>query len=180
LGGEGPIDGGVSTDTTTPPVVGDDGAVVAICAPYPGAEAFTPSGSPRPHCYWSHAETTDWSSAVSTCTNEGGHLVTILSMAENTFVINVIADFTAAERVWLGATDDKVSTDRTGGGPYHWITAEPFTYHPWAPQNPDGTCTACPTGHEVCCQHRVCASSDGDWWDRYEGEAYSFVCEAEP
>jgi len=170
-----PVDATVVVEASTP----IDASSISSCALHPGGETFTPNGAVSAHCYWPRAATSTWQSAVDACKNEGGHLATLTSAAENTFVVKLIPNFGTDDRLWLGGTDNKSPTDESGGGPYVWITGEPFTYAPWAAMNPDGACANTCNGQR-CCQHRVCADRGGVFWDREEGELYYSVCESEP
>jgi hypothetical protein len=153
---------------------------VPTCSTHTGGQTFTPNGAISAHCYWPRPSKSDWQSAFDACSQEGGHLVTITSSAENTFVLKLFPNLTTNDRVWLGATDKKTDTDQSGGGPYLWVTGEPFSYTPWADNNPDGNCTATCGGRPCECQHRVCADREGIFWDRWQDESYYAVCESEP
>ena len=65
--------------------------------------------------------------AVAYCSQEGAHLVTITSSAENSFVSS-LPPFESIG--WLGATDEAVE------GTWQWVTGEPFSYTNWAPGEP--------------------------------------------
>lgn len=184
--------GGAGTGTIDPVDSGNGGADVAVaneagaieassepdCATHEHGKTFTPSGATSAHCYWPNAHTSSWQTAADACTAEGGHLATLGSSAESTFLLSLIDNLASDDRVWLGASDNKTATDASGGGPYMWITGEPFSYAPWAPANPDGNCTSTCGGKKCQCQHRVCVDPDGQFWDRWEDETYYSVCES--
>ncbi len=88
-----------------------------------------------------------WTNAKVTCENNGGHLVTIGSQAEQSFIFNNI---NAA--VLIGISDD--DTNGTSGwsslpgngrdenslnnnGPLEWVTGEPISYTNWNSGQPD-------------------------------------------
>ena len=52
-----------------------------------------------------------WSQAKASCESEGGHLVTITSAGENSFVLNLIKSHGTKNSYWLGA---KLDTSGTG------------------------------------------------------------------
>jgi hypothetical protein len=152
------------------------------CAAVPGGTTFTPPGSANAHCYWVHSGTNNWLGAVTVCAAERGHLVTVGSNAETTFLLGLAAPFSINDRIWIGATDGRFSSDGPGSGPFVWITGEPMTYMNWASagsgQQPDGLCKSC-SGTPCECEHRADMMSDGRWEDLYEALYHRYVCEAE-
>jgi Lectin C-type domain len=170
-GADGATDGSVS---------GPDARI--DCAAVAGGVMFTPPGGANAHCYWPHATAANWLGAANACRAEGGHLVTLASSAETTFVLGLVTPFPSTDRIWIGATDGRFSSDGPGSGPFIWITGEPMTYQNWAnngpTQQPDGKCNTC-AGAPCECEHRVAMQSDGRWEDLYEALFYRFVCEAE-
>jgi Lectin C-type domain len=151
------------------------------CAAVSGS-TFTPPDASGAHCYWLHGTAANWLGAANACAAERGHLVTIDSSAETTFVLGLVTAFPSDDRLWIGATDGHFSSEGPGSGPFVWITGEPMTYTNWASsgpsQQPDGLCQMC--GTALCqCEHRVATTNDGHWEDLYEGLYYRFVCEAE-
>lgn len=151
------------------------------CAAVSGS-TFTPPGANNAHCYWLHGTAANWLGAANACTAERGHLVTLGSGAETTFVLGLATTFPSTDRLWIGATDGRFSSDGPGSGPFVWITGEPMTYTNWASsgpaQQPDGACKTC-NGSPCECEHRAALMNDGRWEDLYEGVYYRFVCEAE-
>jgi hypothetical protein len=167
----------VDAQRSEDPVDANEAATGASCSEHPASGTFTPSGATSAHCYWAHTEKSTWQDAVDTCKREGGHLATVRSAAENQFVIGLIENL-GTDLIWLGGTDDKTPDDASGGGPYMWITGEPFDYAPWAKDNPDGACDSTCNGQKCQCQHRVCVDKAGAFWDRYEDRLYDWVCES--
>ena len=151
------------------------------CASYPRAAAeFVTPGDARVHCYWTHAEEVTWSAAQTACRAENGHLVTILSEAENQFVVSIAAFSQSFSDAWIGATDGKAGGDQTGPGTYRWVTDEPWGWSAWSTGQPDGFCDPCSTGQQCTCDHRAVLASDGTWNDRWSDNERGFVCEATP
>ncbi|MFX1517705.1 MAG: lectin-like protein, partial [Promethearchaeota archaeon] len=70
---------------------------------------------------------TTWPLAKAACEALGGHLVTIGSYEENTFVSNLAG----ANTVWLGFSD--AATE----GTWKWVTGESVTYTNWHPGEPN-------------------------------------------
>src|SRR4051794_4841138 len=135
-------DGNVPTDAS-PSIDGDvpDGDLEASgsernarfdCASVPNGVTFTTPGSANAHCYWLHATAMNWLAAANACAAERGHLVTLGSSAEATFLLGLVPVFVSSDRVWIGGTDARFSSDGPGSGPFVWITGEPMTYQDWA------------------------------------------------
>jgi hypothetical protein len=148
------------------------------CSLVPNGATFLPPGETRAHCYWLASTPANWLTAANTCSSLGGHLVTLSSSAETSFVLGIVTPFSLADRVWIGATDARFSGDGPGSGPYMWIDGEPMTYTNWSSspvQEPDGACAS----NGMNCEHRGAMLNNGRWVDLYEGLPYRFVCEAE-
>lgn len=70
-----------------------------------------------------------WREATAYCESLGGHLVTITSQEEQTFIENLIKNG-AREQYWIGATDE------ANEGVWRWVTGEPWNYENWATYEP--------------------------------------------
>ena len=153
-----------------------------VCADYPAmARSFVPpNDNNRAHCYWPHGNMQTWSQARMTCTNEGGHLVTILSEEENLFVVSIAQFSPMYSDTWIGATDGRTGSNANGPGTYSWVTGEVWNFDAWKGEEPDGACDECSGGQPCTCDHRGTLVSDGTWSDRWEGTPRGFVCEATP
>lgn len=68
-----------------------------------------------------------WSEAKQKCINMGGHLVTITSQEEQSFIENLNYD---NERLWIGGYKD--SSD------WYWVTGEQWNYSNWGSGEPSG------------------------------------------
>jgi hypothetical protein len=68
-----------------------------------------------------------WTSAKVACENMGGHLVTMNTAGENTFV------YQTWPSGWIGYTDEAVE------GIFKWVTNEPVTYTNWNPGEPNNS-----------------------------------------
>jgi len=153
------------------------------CAKYPSATAFTTPTDGKGHCYWLHIDRQTWPTARMRCQTDGGDLVTILSAAENQFVLSIGRFTNSPPELWLGGTDGKVGSDRTGPGPYKWVTGEPWGYTNWnagPPAQPDGYCDPCSVGQTCTCDHRATMAMDGTWYDYWQDNPRAYVCEAIP
>lgn len=81
------------------------------------------------HYYKIFSDSISWSSAKKYCEDLGGHLVTITSAEEQTFLIDLVKDF-SKKNVWIGA--------RPNNGIIEWITGEDFSaYTNWAAGEPN-------------------------------------------
>jgi hypothetical protein len=69
---------------------------------------------------------------------KGGHLVTFSSLAESTFVKQLMSKASASE-AWIGAYQTPGSTEPDGG--WAWVTGEPWAFTRWdtgEPSNNEG------------------------------------------
>jgi hypothetical protein len=92
----------------------------------------------RGHEYRFVPELKTWPEAKAYCEQDGGHLATIHSEAENRIVFNQRYAFSPTGRPykwrfgsWLGASD------RAQEGAWRWVTGEPMTYTNWGPGEPN-------------------------------------------
>jgi hypothetical protein len=75
-----------------------------------------------------------WFAANARCAEDGGHLATIASEAENTAVQAVAGDdLVDTDGVWIGASDRSIE------GTFEWVTGEPFATDAWASGEPNDT-----------------------------------------
>ena len=72
---------------------------------------------------------TNWSNAMIEAERRGGHLVTINSAEENSFVLNLIQKEGTLDAYWIGG--------QLAGNQWEWVTGEPFQYTNWSVGNPD-------------------------------------------
>ena len=66
-----------------------------------------------------------WTDARQACLNMGGHLVTVTTAAENTFIFNLWPNG------WIGLTDEAVE------GTWRWVTGETYSWSNWNPGEPN-------------------------------------------
>jgi cysteine-rich repeat protein len=114
-------------------------------------------------CLVLHEDALTFSDAALACSTLGGHLASVTSAAEAGLLQPLLQ---AGLRPWIGATD------LPEPGSFSWLTGEPFTYHPFAPGQPDGD------GHCL-----VVDAATGLWSDTHcdlVGFAIGHVCEFEP
>ena len=65
-----------------------------------------------------------WFDAYTYCDNLGGHLLTITSAEEQTFIENYMRANSYTSRTWLGAYKDEIG--------FQWVTDEAFEYRNWS------------------------------------------------
>ncbi|HQR06434.1 MAG TPA: C-type lectin domain-containing protein [Gemmatales bacterium] len=75
-----------------------------------------------------------WTDAEAFAVSLGGHLVTINTVAENTWVTTNFSQFGGINRpIWLGLNDAAVE------GSFVWTSGEAVTYTNWAPGEPNNS-----------------------------------------
>ena len=111
--------------------------------------------------YFISVDKKTWDQAFAACTNAGGHLVVITSLAEN----NVLDDNITKE-VWIGYTDQNQE------GNFEWINGDPSTYNRWTGSEPDDSSPS----NSTVADHTI-VMPNGLWRDRHKNESYHFVME---
>jgi len=91
----------------------------------PALVGFTSQTNYNGHSYYRSTSSATWTTARTNCTNMGGHLVTITSSGENSFVFNTWPSG------WIGFNDEVVE------GQWRWVTGEPVTYTNWNSGEPN-------------------------------------------
>lgn len=82
------------------------------------------------HYYQVYDTPVTWDEAKAHCESLGGHLATITSDEENSFIKNLISSGTK-NAYWLGASDVEEE------GVWKWITGEPFEFTDWGSGEPN-------------------------------------------
>jgi len=127
-----------------------------FCAPssIPG---FTLIGTLNGHTYFRSTAAVNWATANANAIALGGHLVTITSAAENTFLSTVGLS-------WTGMSDAAVE------GTWTWVTGEPVTYTNWnagEPNNSNGNENYMHINYNVA----------GGWNDISGANSYNYIVE---
>ena len=91
----------------------------------PSLTGFTSQNNYNGHSYYRSTGTAFWTDARAACTNMGGHLVTVTTSAENTFIFNLWPSG------WIGLTDEVTE------GVWRWVTGEAYSYTSWNPGEPN-------------------------------------------
>lgn len=79
------------------------------------------------HYYKYYSNKLTWSNAKTYCENLGGHLATLTTAEENSFVQTSV--YSGA--CWIGATDEATE------GTWVWVTGEPWSYTNWKSGEPN-------------------------------------------
>ncbi|XP_038058415.1 snaclec bothroinsularin subunit beta-like [Patiria miniata] len=111
--------------------------MVSLCRAYTAKREECPLSWQRfeDSCYSLIQHTQNWNCAEMTCQQLGGHLVSIESGSENTFVVQMIASqggCKATSHVWNGLSD--IATE----GTFVWSeTNQPFVFNGFGSGQPD-------------------------------------------
>ena len=102
---------------------------IVLAAAQQGLQADSPKicNPENGHFYQRIDEPMTWTEAQRFCLEAGGHLVTITSAAENTFVYSSLG--IDGTNIWIGATD------AASEGTWRWVTGESWTYDNWSEIN---------------------------------------------
>jgi hypothetical protein len=91
----------------------------------PVITGFTNQQNYNGHSYYRSTSSAFWSAAKAACENMGGHLVTVTSAAENSFIFNLWPSG------WIGLTDEVTE------GQWRWVTGETYSYSSWNSGEPN-------------------------------------------
>lgn len=123
------------------------------------------------HYYKTYETGTTWTDAKAYCESLGGHLATITSQEENTFISTI----TPNNYYFIGATDKEEE------GKWQWVTGESWQYSNWDSGEPNNGLTGTSQNYSAILGQ---SEPDGGCWDDswdYPGDAHSFgfICEWE-
>ena len=93
----------------------------------PTLTGFTSQNNYNGHSYYRSTGSMTWTAARQACLNMGGHLVTVTTAAENTFIFNLWPNG------WIGLTDEVVE------GQWRWVTGETFSWANWNGGEPNNS-----------------------------------------
>jgi hypothetical protein len=171
--GAGGAPGGTAGQGTSGSAGGGAGGSGPCATINPQAQSF------EGHCYYLNATAVAWPAAKEACESlsAGGHLVTITSQAEQTFVWG-LANMTD---VWIGATDGKMENQPGEMSvPSVWITGEDIMqFNGWAAGEPNNYQKACSSGMGDCWEHCgfMWVDTQGAWNDDICGYEKAYICE---
>ena len=116
---------------------------------------FTSQNNYNGHSYYRSTGTANWTTARSNCIAMGGHLVTVTSSGENSFLFNLWPSG------WIGLTDEVTE------GTWKWVTGETFSYTNWNSGEPNNS------GNEDYIQF----VGSGKWNDLNNNSSLNYVLE---
>lgn len=94
------------------------------------------------HYYMLSTGSQNWTQAQAEALAVGGYLVSITSLAEQTFLETTFLTGANDRSIyWTGATD------QASEGTFVWVNGDPFTYSNWAPGEPNN-CACVPGGED--------------------------------
>jgi hypothetical protein len=93
----------------------------------PTLVGFTSQNNYNGHSYYRSTGLMTWTNARTSCSNMGGHLVTVTTAGENTFIYNLWPSG------WIGLTDEVTE------GVWQWVTGEPYSYVSWNGGEPNNS-----------------------------------------
>ena len=115
------------------------------------------------HIYVVFTDKCNWFDAYSRCEALGGHLVTITSVEEDTFVVEYFKLFKISSYPWIGAYSD--------GNQWQWVTDEAFEYTHWLKGEPNNQ------GQKEWMAHLY--NNNFEWNDEPPAKKYVYICEFE-
>jgi len=118
---------------------------------------FTNQQNYNGHSYYRSTGVAYWTTARTNCSNMGGHLVTITSSGEQSFIFGLWPSG------WIGLTDEVTE------GTWRWVTGETYSYTNWNSGEPNNS------GNEDYVQF----VSNGKWNDLKDGNNLAYVLEFE-
>ena len=118
---------------------------------------FTNQQNYNGHSYYRSTGTAVWTTAKTNCSNMGGHLVTITTSGEQSFIYSLWPSG------WIGLTDEVVE------GTWRWVTGETYSYTNWNSGEPNNS------GNEDYVQF----VSNGRWNDLNNNSSLPYVLEFE-
>ena len=125
------------------------------------------------HTYYYFSTPVTWYDAKSICEGMGGHLATITSEAEDSFLLNHVKSFNNSDfgvGAWLGGTD------RDSEGTWTWITGEAFDFTKWASSEPSNSVWNDEGAENFLHYYNV---AQGQWNDTAGCDRFPFICEVD-
>jgi len=93
----------------------------------PTLAGFTSQNNYNGHSYYRSTGSMTWTNARTACSNMGGHLVTVTTAAENSFIYGLWPSG------WIGLTDEVIE------GTWKWVTGEAYSYTSWNGGEPNNS-----------------------------------------
>lgn len=115
------------------------------------------------HIYALLTDTCYWFDAYSRCESLGGHLITITSEEEQSFISSLLETVQHSSPTWIGGYTD--------GEIWRWVTGETFEYTHWTKGNPDNA-----DGNEW---FAYLYNKQFEWNDYPPTRNFAYICEFE-
>ncbi|KAK5860194.1 hypothetical protein PBY51_021689 [Eleginops maclovinus] len=132
----------------TPPQI-EQGSCPAHWIPYNG------------HCFHLKRTAKIWTEAQKDCRNEGGDLVSIRNVEDQSFIISQLG-YASTDELWIGMND------RTTEGLFEWSDHSTVSYTSWEFGKPTVSADT------VNCV--LVKGDNGNWADQYCGDKHGFIC----
>ncbi|XP_076601189.1 macrophage mannose receptor 1-like [Chaetodon auriga] len=113
------------------------------------------------HCFYLNRTQKTWSDAKKACRKEGGDLVSIRNVEDQSFVISQLG-YASTDELWIGLNDKKTE------GLFDWTDHSTVGFTSWEFGKP-----AVSTVQEDCVLVR---GENGNWADRVCEEKHGFIC----
>ncbi|XP_071348975.1 macrophage mannose receptor 1-like isoform X1 [Trachinotus anak] len=113
------------------------------------------------HCFHLNRDQKTWSEAQTECRNDGGDLVSIHNVEEQSFVISQLG-YASTDELWIGLNDRKTE------GLFDWIDHSTVSFTSWEFGKP-----AVSTDIQDCVLIR---GENGNWAGRVCEEKHGFIC----
>ncbi|KAM9323118.1 LOW QUALITY PROTEIN: macrophage mannose receptor 1-like [Pholidichthys leucotaenia] len=113
------------------------------------------------HCFHLHRTVQTWSGAQRECRKEGGELVSIRNVEDQSFVISQLG-YASNDELWIGLNDRKIE------GLFDWSDQSTVTFTSWEYGKPT-----------VFIEDQDCVlirGQNGNWADRSCDEKHGFIC----
>ncbi|XP_051266208.1 macrophage mannose receptor 1 [Dicentrarchus labrax] len=113
------------------------------------------------HCFHLHRTTQTWSNAQRECRKEGGDLVTVRNVEDQSFMVSQLG-YASNDELWIGLNDIRTE------GLFDWSDHSIVSFTSWEYGNP-----AVSTDADDCVLIR---GENGNWADRSCDENHGFIC----
>uniref|UniRef100_A0A8C2SV91 Macrophage mannose receptor 1-like n=1 Tax=Coturnix japonica TaxID=93934 RepID=A0A8C2SV91_COTJA len=118
------------------------------------------------HCYKIFRESKGWQEALTSCQNEGSHLVSIQHLEEHSFIVSGLG-YKPTDKLWIGLNDHKFQMF------FEWSDGTPVTYTKWHLGEPSSTNNR----PEDCVMIK---GQDGYFADSDCGKKAGYICKRKP
>ena len=132
-------------------------------SPYPGAVQWTVASGGNGHWYKRFDTAVLWTQARDICVGLGGHLATVPSASENTFVVSL----NAGNNCWLGGFQAPNSCEPNCE--WQWVTGEAWSYTNWDNNQPDNAYN----------EDNLLFWTGDRWNDHQSDGSFPYICEWE-